>query len=242
MGMRLPLLAGLSVLALIGIPRASRAQAPTTQPLELSPTTTSTTAPLRYPEIAPSRYPDTVVTYYSSPGPAPSQFGRNEFELSLGGQGLTAHGDHGHDSIGFVTLDFGWYFVDTLSLDLEVGVSPGANYHHHHHDDNEDEGVRAAEEMVLLRWHFLTAGGLSLYADGGIGGLHASPVFPSGGRRDSFLAAVCGGLTIQLARHFYGGLGARAAWLGGGDWEDNRHHRNWSDGVQYYGELSFIFP
>ncbi|HET6246559.1 MAG TPA: hypothetical protein VFE47_02585 [Tepidisphaeraceae bacterium] len=250
---RLTVPARLGFLTLCFVPAALQA-APATQPFELlpetapapAPATAPATAPARYPEIAQPGYPQTVVTVYSpatnAPPPPNSDFSRNDFSLSLGGQGFTAHGNGGNDTIGFVTFDFAWYFVRDLSVGLELGLSPGTfDRHHHHHDDGEDDGLRAEEEMVLLHWDFLRTGGLALFADGGVGGLHADPDFPSGGRRDSFLAGVGGGLSLRLASHLYASAGARAAWLSG-DHDDDRHHgHHWSDGVQYYGELTFAF-
>jgi opacity protein-like surface antigen len=237
----------LCLLALFAIARPATAQSPATQPIVLVPATAPAAGPAtsayRYSNAGPYPYPDGVVTTYAPPYYPTGQFARGDFELSLGGQGFTARGDRGDESIGFVTFDAGWYFVPTLSVDFELGIAPGT-YRNYYHDDrhNDDNGVRAVEELALLRWHFLTLGGLSLYADGGVGGMYASPDFPSDGRRNNFLAAVGGGVTLQVVSHFYLGAGARAAWLDGGDWDLDRHQHHWSDGVQYYGDLTFIFP
>ena len=247
MEMRLAACTTFSAILLLGFPHAASAQSPATQPFELAPATAAAapaTSPNRYPESGQYRYPDAVVTTYApASGQSAAQFARGDLEFSLGGQGFIARGAHGDDSIGFVTFDAGWYFAPTLSVDLELGISPGTfDNRYHHHDHGDDNGVRAVEELALLRWHFLTVGGLSLYADGGVGGLYASPDFPNGGRRNNFLAAVGGGLTLEIASHCYLGAGARAAWLNGGDWDSDRHHRQWSDGVQYYGDFTYIFP
>lgn len=208
-----------------------------------------------YPTTAPSPVPTTQTNAYwvypvpNAPPPPPEHlFDRRHFELALGGQGFTANGHHGNETIGFVTLNFNYYIVDGLSIGLEGGLSPGTWHDHRNRDDNgrdddRDDSfhLRASEEMTLLRWHFLTTRCCSLYIDGGLGGLHADRSFPSGSRTDNWLAAVGAGLDLRLAKHWYAFIGGRFARISGGDFGARRGSHDAFDGEQYYGGFSFLW-
>ncbi len=180
---------------------------PASQPTSQPAATRSAT-----PDVIFWRYPDRLE---ARPEPMPKAFRRHQFEFEIGGQGFSATGRNGTDTVGFVTTTFGYYVADGLSLGVEGGLAPGTYRHHRHDDDSdrEDDGrrdsyhLRAEEVMGLARWHFLRADPLSLYIDAGLGGLHASHPFPGTGRVDNWLWAAGGGLTLRLDEHWFASAG-----------------------------------
>jgi hypothetical protein len=170
-----------------------------------------------------------------------SQFAVGHFELNLGAQGYTAYRHGGSDSICFVTGDAAFYILNGLSIGLEGGLAPGTSGDHDDGFDHHRDGLRAEELLGIVRWHCLTAGPLSLYVDGGLGGLHASDGFPTGGHSDNWLGVVGGGVSWRLIDHWYIAGGARYAPLWRDDWGWGDHHHNGGfDAIEYYGGFSFI--
>jgi hypothetical protein len=230
------------------------AQTPATQP------TTTASPPPTVPPVTPTPRPampnnPPPGVYWNTNPPPPGReyqgreyyyethepnFPRNHFELSLGGQGYTAFGHHGSDSLGFVTLGADYYFLNGLSIGLEGGLSPRVDDRHDHGDfHHDDSGLRAEELIGLLRWHFLDCGSLSFYGEVGLGGFHADHHFPSGGREDSGLGVAGLGASWRVISHLYISGGARYARIGD-DWDDDHRRSHGFDGVQYYGEISFV--
>ena len=206
---------------------------------------------------ASSTQPDAIYWRHPDPGrePAEPMFARGHFELNFNGQGMSVEGSRGTETIGFFVADFGYYIVDGLSIGFEAGVAPGTYRDHsdrHHRfdnsnnseDDNHDGGslrMRASEGLALVRWHFLNVGRLSLYADAGLGGLHASHSFPQGRRRDDWLSTIGLGLSWRIAEHWYVDVGGRFVRLTGDDLFARYRSHEASDGATYYGGFSYLW-
>jgi opacity protein-like surface antigen len=197
----------------------------------------------RYPELGGSRYQPVA----AQPVAPTNDNESRHFEFAVGGQSLIAHGHGREDSIGFITFDGGFFFAPDWSVDFEGGIAPGTfdnedDHHHHHH--NNDDGVRAAEAMGLIRWHFLNAGALSTYGEVGIGGLHADHDFPTGGQEDNVIGVAGLGLNLRVLDHLHLSVGGRYARISGDDWEGHSHFHHGhhgTDGAEIYGGLTFIF-
>jgi len=238
---RMWILTALGFVLVLDAVETARAQTPTTQPYVPVP------VPAPEPRPAPYPYRSRYVVYEPAPPGSESLFVDHRFDLSFGAQGFSTRGAGREDTIVFATGAFRYTFATNLSIGFELGIAPGTadDRHHDRHDrdrhHDNDDGVRAVEELVDLRWHFITTEHLSFFIDGGLGGLQASHEFPTGARSDHWLAVGGGGMTFRLDDHWYLQAGARYARLG--DWDEHHHHgnRRESDGVQYYGGFAFVF-
>lgn len=241
---------GIYLVVCAWLTHTAAAQTPSTQPATtpsaapaVVPPVVSPPPPAGWTDGRPGVYWTPRAQYPQSPQyppgreyfePHETDFLRNHFELSLDGQGYTAFGHHGSDSLGFVSLQGSYFFLDGLSIGIEGGLSPNSDRRDYHH---YDDGLRAEDVLALLRWHCINCGSLSFYGEVGAGDFHASPHFPSGAGSNNFLGVAGFGLGWRIASHLYVSGGARYARLQ--DWDDDDHHHHGSNGVQYYAGISF---
>jgi len=85
--------------------------------------------------------------------------------------------DFSSDSMAGVQLGISWFFVDDLSLDVQL---------EQYGFFQTGEDAYAIGPALLLRWHFLSYETWSLYADAGCGVIYASNPVPFDGSRFNF--------------------------------------------------------
>lgn len=128
--------------------------------------------------------------------PADYPAGTRIFELG----GTFQNERHGEDQY-FATVvgSAGEYLLDNAAVELQLAGYTG-------HDKEDSVGIGA---NVLGRYHFLSIGRVSLYADV-LGGIFVmSQDFPTGGTGFNFTYAGGPGLSIQLRDHLYLNGGVR---------------------------------
>jgi opacity protein-like surface antigen len=93
---------------------------------------------------------------------------------------------------GLVAGGVSWFFVENLSLDLELGVM-GV--------DQEENDVLGGNFNLLFRWHFLARENWSLYADLGAGILITSNDVPDNGSSFNFTPQAGVGASFEVAHN-----------------------------------------
>jgi len=174
---------------------------------------------------APTTEPAPYWANQQIPGPrAETPFPQGSFDLWAGAAGLTTFQPQ-TESLGFLTLGGGYFVLDRLSVNFEIGLAPGTL------DDSCADPIRAFEGQFLARWHFLRSGRVSLFAEGGVGGLHAEH-FGHTGSDDDLMLTGGFGAAFRVSRNIHLTLGARYTRLTGGDLfsDQGRHH---ADAINY---------
>jgi hypothetical protein len=122
---------------------------------------------------------------------AEKPFPSANWEFFGGVQGLTTYTPRSQ-SLGFFTLGAGYLVLDNVSVNAELGVSPG-------NLQCESRTVRAWDGMFLARWYALHTGRLSLFIDGGVGALHAEHFVGAASRSacDARYAHITGGSALS---------------------------------------------
>lgn len=97
--------------------------------------------------------------------------------------------DFDENYLGTVGVGLSWFFLDDLSIDIElmgIGVS------------QEGDDAVGFNPNLMFRWHFLARDTWSLYADGGCGLMIASDEVPAGGSSFNFTPQIGFGATYEI--------------------------------------------
>src|SRR5258708_5873013 len=86
---------------------------------------------------------------------AEKPFPRANLDFFGGVRGLTTYTPR-CQSLGFFTLGAGYFVLDNVSVNAELGIAPG-------NLQSDRQAVRAFDGMFLARWHALNSGRLSVY-------------------------------------------------------------------------------
>jgi hypothetical protein len=179
------------------------------------------------PFLPLSAYPSGPA-YYDRPQ---GDFGRGRFGLSFGAEGLTAT-DTNHETLGFLTLGTEYFAMKGIAIVAEAELCPGT-FEAGQDDCLSDSRftLRAGGGMLFLRGYLLHFSDLSLYVDGGIGGMHAH-AFPQERVDDNWVQAIGCGASFRAGSNTYVFAGARYVRLSSNFLAIPG--RPQSNGVQYY--------
>lgn len=131
--------------------------------------------------------------------------------------------------LGGVQLGISWFFIDGLSLDVQLeqyGIS------------QDGPNAYAIGPALLFRWHFLSYETWSLYADAGCGFIYATENVPSNGSRFNFTPRIGVGASIGLTDSARILTGVR--WLHISNANTSTPNPGF-DSVEIYAGLSFAF-
>ncbi|MFG0282907.1 MAG: acyloxyacyl hydrolase [Phycisphaerales bacterium JB039] len=134
-------------------------------------------------------------------GESPRSFGAPDSVWGAAGLGYADDLSESVDSYLWAT--YSWFMVQDVELALEGGLW--------NHDQPGDDAA-SLSLSTIVRWHFVNAGGWTVFADAGIGVLVSTDVVPEGGTGLNFLPRLGAGVTRDL--------GGRARLLAGVRW----HH------------------
>lgn len=158
--------------------------------------TPATTAATRFTVAALSLEPGAVVQSAASTDTPPPPTDAAPVHRRYGTEGMVTFnifGDAGTDFtddwFGGAQIGISWFFIDDLSLDLQLeqyGIS------------QEGPNAYAIGPALLMRWHFLSYETWSLYADAGCGVIYATNPVPFDGSRFNFTPRIGIGASIGI--------------------------------------------
>jgi opacity protein-like surface antigen len=201
---------------------------------DASAQTTRDSAPLASTTL-PTDIP-VVISPWAYPGERqPSQWvGKRSWDLSLGAAGLTLD-TRNHDTLGLATVGTGYYLTNRISANLQLDFVPGRTGRFTFADNDVDDAsvkLRAFGGLASLRAEVLRWKPVSLYVDGGIGGLQGHGGFLPGRAESAWMEAAGGGLLWRLGTNGYLSLGARYVRLS--DRLISSSGSRAANGVEYY--------
>jgi len=192
------------------------------------------------PGTVPATYPVVIQPWpYPEDGrPRDSWMRPGDVDLSVGAEGMTLD-THDHDTLGFLTIGGGYHFTGRVSGHLQAALSGGELGSFTYEDSELEDAylkLRAVGGFASVRYEFLRARGVGLFAEGGLGYLSGHRGFLPGRAEEAWEQAVGAGVVCRVAANVYLAGGVRYVRLSeeflGGSRERS------ANGVGYWVSLS----